>query len=57
MSRDTVLYRQFLSNLGYDATPSQDRFFTDFAAFLTSDDGDIFVLNVIYFIPWFISNG
>ncbi len=45
MSRGGILYRQFLDNLGYEATPSQDRFFTAFSDFLTSDEGDIFVLN------------
>ena len=45
MSRGGILYRQFLDNLGYEATPSQDRFFTAFSDFLASDEGDIFVLN------------
>ena len=35
----------FLKKLGYEPTPCQDVLFSDLAAFLCSDDGDIFVVN------------
>lgn len=44
MSPET-LYDSFLKALKVEATPCQDSFFRDFASFLCSDDGDIFVLN------------
>ena len=40
-----TLHRGFLKCLGIEPTPCQDRFFLDFGRFLTTDDGDIFVLN------------
>ncbi len=39
------LYEGFLKKLGYVPTPCQDALFRDLAAFLCSDDGDIFVIN------------
>ena len=39
------LYDSFLKKLGYEATSCQDALFRDLAAFLCSDDGDIFVVN------------
>lgn len=40
-----ALYEGFLKALKVEATPCQDSFFRDFAEFLCSDEGDIFVLN------------
>lgn len=40
-----TLYKSFLKSLKLEATPCQDTFFSNFAAFLCADDGDIFVLN------------
>ncbi len=39
------LYEGFLDKLGYEPTACQDALFRDLAAFLCSDDGDIFVIN------------
>ena len=35
----------FLKALGYEPTPCQEALFRDLASFLTTDDGDIFVIN------------
>ena len=39
------LYEGFLKKLGYEPTPCQDALFRDLAEFLTTEDGDIFVIN------------
>ena len=45
LSRTDFLYSEFAKRLTVEATPCQDRFLRSAAAFLTSDDGDIMVLN------------
>ena len=44
-SRADFLRDKFLSRLSYEPTSCQESFFRDAAAFLTSDDGDILVLD------------
>ena len=39
------LYDGFLGKLGYEPTPCQDALFSSLADFLTTDEGDIFVVN------------
>ena len=39
------LYDGFLVKLGYEPTPCQDALFSSLADFLTTDEGDIFVVN------------
>lgn len=45
MHGSEILYGAFLSHLGFEATPDQDRLFRELSAFICSDDGDIFVIN------------
>ena len=45
MDRSAFLYDGFLRRFPYDPTPCQDRLLRQVAAFLTSDDGDILVVN------------
>lgn len=44
MDRQT-LYESFVRAMSMELTPCQDRLFRDLASFLSSDDGDIFVVN------------
>ena len=39
------LYEGFLKTMGHEPTSCQDALFRDLASFLTTDDGDIFVIN------------
>lgn len=43
--REKYFYDAFLRHFPYDPTPCQDRLLQTLAAFLTSDDGDILVVN------------
>lgn len=45
MDRAGFLTRQFIDRLGYEATPSQERFLRTAAEFITGDDADILVVN------------
>ena len=45
MDRSSFLYDGFLRRFPYDPTPCQDRLLRQMAAFLTTDDGDILVVN------------
>lgn len=45
MDRGAFLYKDFISRLDVEATPCQDSLLRDIAAFLTSDEGDIMVVN------------
>ena len=45
MDRGEFLYRDFLSHLGYEPTPCQDRLLKDIGSFVTGDDADILVVN------------
>ena len=45
MDRAGFLYHEFLRRLPYGPTPCQDALIRDIGAFLTSDDGDILVVN------------
>ena len=45
MDRAGFLYHEFLRRLPYEPTSCQDALMRDIAAFLTSDDGDILVVN------------
>ena len=45
MDRAGFLYHEFLRRLPYEPTPCQDALMQDIGAFLTSDDGDILVVN------------
>ena len=45
MDRAGFLYHEFLRRLPYEPTPCQDALMRDIATFLTSDDGDILVVN------------
>ena len=45
MTRSDFLYRQFIERLGYPPTPGQSQVLEAIAGFLTSDEGDVFVLN------------
>ncbi len=45
MGRAEILYGQFRSRMDYEPTPCQDGLFRDMADFLTSDEGDILVVN------------
>ena len=45
MDRAGFLYHEFLRRLPYEPTPCQDALMRDIGAFLTSDDGDILVVN------------
>ena len=45
MDRADFLYRKFLDRMDYEPTSCQDGFFHSLSAFLTSDDGDIMVVN------------
>ena len=45
MDRAGFLYHEFLRRLPYGPTPCQDALMRDIGAFLTSDDGDILVVN------------
>jgi len=45
MGRREIFYDGFLKHLGFEPTECQRRFFDTAAGFLTSDDGDILVLN------------
>ena len=45
MDRAEFLYREFIRHFGYEPTPSQETLFRTAGEFLTSDDGDILVVN------------
>ena len=45
MDRAGFLYQEFLRRLPYEPTLCQDALMRDIAVFLTSDDGDILVVN------------
>ena len=45
MGRSEFLYSCFRSNFHYDATPCQEALFKDIADFLTTEEGDIMVVN------------
>ena len=45
MDRAGFLYHEFLRRLPYEPTPCQDSLMRDIGAFLTSDEGDILVVN------------
>ena len=45
MDRSGFLYNEFLRRFPYDPTPCQDALLHDVADFLTSDDGDVLVVN------------
>ena len=45
MDRAGFLYHEFLRRLPYEPTPCQDALMRDIGAFLTSDEGDILVVN------------
>ena len=45
MDRAGFLYREFLTRFPYEPTSCQDNLLRDIASFLTSDDGDILVVN------------
>ena len=45
MDRAGFLYHEFLRRLPYEPTPCQDALMRDIGTFLTSDDGDILVVN------------
>ena len=45
MDRAGFLYHEFLRRLPYEPTPCQENLMRDIGAFLTSDDGDILVVN------------
>ena len=45
MDRGAFLYKDFLRHLGVEPTPCQDGMLRKTAAFVTSDDGDILVVN------------
>ena len=45
LSRSDFLYSEFATRLTVEATPCQDRFLHSAASFLTSDEGDIMVVN------------
>ena len=45
MDRSDFLYKGFLGRFPYEATPCQDALMREIAEFLTSDDGDILVVN------------
>ena len=45
MDRSGFLYREFLTRFPYEPTSCQDHLLHDIASFLTSDDGDILVVN------------
>ncbi len=45
MDRGGFLFREFMAHLAYAPTPCQERMLADAASFLTSDDGDIMVVN------------
>lgn len=45
MGASDFLYKGFTERLGYEPTPCQDALFRDISGFLTSDDGDIMVVN------------
>ena len=44
-SRAAFLSGEFLKKFGYDPTPCQEKLFREVGEFLTSDDGDIMVVN------------
>lgn len=44
-SRSSFLYDRFLCRFPYEPTPCQDRFLQEAACFLSSDEGDILVVN------------
>ena len=44
-SRSAFLYKEFLSRTPFDPTSDQDALYRDIASFLTTDDGDILVVN------------
>ena len=45
MDRSAYLYKSFRSHFPYEATPCQDTLLHEVARFVTSDDGDILVVN------------
>lgn len=45
MTRAEFLYNDFVKRMAYEPTSCQDSLMRDIAAFLTSDDADIFVVN------------
>ena len=45
MDRAEFLFREFIRHFGYEPTPSQENLFRAAGEFLTSDDGDILVVN------------
>ena len=45
MDRAGFLYHEFLRRLPYEPTPCQDALMRDIGEFLTSDEGDILVVN------------
>ena len=45
MSRAAFLHERFMARMAYAPTPCQDRLLRDVADFVTSDDGDILVVN------------
>lgn len=45
MDRSAFLYSDFLHSFRYEPTPCQDALLRDIASFVTSDDGDIMVVN------------
>lgn len=45
MGREDFLYKTFLSHLDFDPTSCQDNLFHEIADFISTDDGDIMVIN------------
>jgi exodeoxyribonuclease-5 len=45
MERSQMLYDKFFEKLPFEATPSQEGFFRDAAEFMTTDNGDILIVN------------
>lgn len=45
MGQKDFIYSGFISNLGYEPTPCQDRLLRETADFITTDDDDILVVN------------
>ncbi len=45
MDRSNFLFKEFISRFSYDPTPCQEALMHKVASFLTSDDGDILVVN------------
>ena len=45
MDRSDFLFKEFISRFSYEPTPCQEALMHKVASFLTSDDGDILVVN------------